>query len=177
MINLWERKQQRVNEPRSALRCRGVFSMLKFLKCSQAFYRQKIFLPGMAGTVRIEQTHKTFFDCRIEVVVQKVFPVRQIQLFHHSLDRIRIIADRQYEFLTGGIFRNQLVGYLWGTCGVSSPAPAASGRSLSVLRSQYGAALRWEDRSDTWRQKAVHYRAARSSGRYPDWFRNKAIYQ
>ena len=97
----------------------GCFSMLKFLKCSQAFYRQKIFLPGMAGTVRVEQTHKTFFDCRIEVVVQKVFPVRQIQLFHHSLDRIRIIADRQYELLTGGIFRNQLVGYLWGTCGVS----------------------------------------------------------
>ena len=92
----------------------GCFSMQKFLKCSQAFYRQKIFLPGMAGTVRIEQTHKTFFECRIEVVVQKVFPVRQIQLFHHSLDRIRIIADRQYEFLTGGIFRNQLVGYLSG---------------------------------------------------------------
>ena len=61
--------------------------------------------------------------------------------------------------------------------GISTPAPAASGRSLSVLRSQYGAALRWEDRSDTWRQRAVHYRATRSSVRYPDWFRNKAIYQ
>ena len=117
MINLWERKQQRVkrdHKPRSALRCRGVFSMLKFLKCCHPLYCQKILLPGMAGAVGIEQTHKTFFDCRIEVVVQKVFPVRQIQLFHHSLDRTRSATDCQYEFLTGGIFRNQLVGYLWG---------------------------------------------------------------
>ena len=96
----------------------GCFSMLKFLKCSQAFCRQKIFLPGMAGTVGIEQTHKAIFDRRIEIVAQKVFPVRQIHLFHHSLDRTRIVTDCQYEFLTGGIFRNQLVGYLWGTCGV-----------------------------------------------------------
>ena len=97
---------------------RGIFSTLKFLKYSQSLYRQKIFLPGMAGSVWIEQTHKAIFDRRIEVVAQKVFPVRQIQLFHHSLDRTRIVTDCQYEFLTGGIFRNQLVGYLWGTCGV-----------------------------------------------------------
>ena len=49
--------------------------MLKLLKCCQAFYCQKILLPGMAGTVRIEQTHKTFFYCRIEVVVKKILSV------------------------------------------------------------------------------------------------------
>ena len=73
----------------------------------------------MAGTVRIQQPHKAILDRRIQIVIEKVFPVRQLQLLHYSLDRTRIVADCQYKFLTEGIFRDQLVGRLLRTCGVS----------------------------------------------------------
>ena len=54
--------------------------MLKFLKGRQALYCQKIFLPGMAGTVRIEQTHKAIFDRRIEIVGKESFTMFQPDL-------------------------------------------------------------------------------------------------
>ena len=152
--------------------------MLKLLKCCQALYCQKILLPGMAWAVGIEQTHKAIFDRRIEVVGKESFTMFQPDQCQHLFHSQLIIPQCFYQLKYSGIIGRELVRFsLWGTCGVSSPAPAASGRSLSVLRSQYGAALQWEDRSDTWRQKAVHYRATRSSVRYPDWFQNKAIYQ
>jgi hypothetical protein len=49
------------------------FSMLKFLKGRQTLYCQKILLPGVTGTVGIEQTHKAIFDRRIEVVGKERF--------------------------------------------------------------------------------------------------------
>jgi hypothetical protein len=51
--------------------------MLEPLKCSQTLFSQKILLPGMAGTVGIEQAHKAIFDRRIEVVVKKILSVCQ----------------------------------------------------------------------------------------------------
>ena len=53
----------------------GCFSMLKSLKCSKSFHRQQILLPGVAWAVRIEQTHKASFYCRVEVVVEGSFPM------------------------------------------------------------------------------------------------------
>jgi len=43
----------------------------------QAFYGQQIFLPGMPGTVGVEQLHPTGRNSRVQVVAKEVFPIFQ----------------------------------------------------------------------------------------------------
>ena len=88
--------------------------MLKFLKCSKPFHCQQILLPRVAWAVRIEQTHKASFYCRVEVVVEEIFSICQTKMLHQFFYRELIIANSFYDLAHGNIIRDQLVGYLSG---------------------------------------------------------------
>ena len=92
----------------------GCFSVLKFMKYSQAFYCQKIFLPGVAGTVRVEQTHKASFDRRIEVVIEESFPMFQTDNRQHFFYSKFFIANRFDQLNDSWIIGWELVRYLSG---------------------------------------------------------------
>ena len=88
--------------------------MMKFLKRSNPLFRQKILLPGMMGTVRIEQTHKSIFDCRIEVVVEKSFPMFQADHRQHFFYRQFIVSNNLDQLKRLRVINCELVRYLSG---------------------------------------------------------------
>ena len=68
----------------------------------------------MAGTVRIEQTHKTIFDRWIEVVCKESFTMFQPDQYQHLFHCQFIIPQSFYQLKYSGIISQELVRYLSG---------------------------------------------------------------
>ena len=92
--------------------------LLRRLDECQAFYGQEVFWARVAWAVGLEQFYITLRDGRVQIIFEEVFAVAQIQSRHHLPDGTLLFANGLEQFPYRRGFTIQLVGYLWGTCGV-----------------------------------------------------------